>query len=70
MIAEKRYSPAGFAMPLGLKDLGLAEALAAEGGISLPTAPVLRDRFEKALADPELADLDWSAVAEVTRRQG
>jgi len=69
MIAEKRYSPAGFAMPLGLKDLGLAEALAAEGDISLPTAPVLRDRFEKALADSELADLDWSAVAEITRRQ-
>ncbi|MFM9878296.1 MAG: NAD(P)-dependent oxidoreductase [Rhodoglobus sp.] len=69
MIAEKRYSPPGFALPLGLKDLGLAEALAAEGGIALPTAPVLRDRFEKALADPELADLDWSAVAEITRRQ-
>ncbi len=31
-------------------------------------AAVLRDRFETALADPELADLDWSAVAEVSRR--
>ena len=69
MIAEKRYSPAGFAMDLGLKDLGLAEELAAESGITLPTAPVLRDRFERALADPELVDLDWSAVAEVTRRR-
>jgi 3-hydroxyisobutyrate dehydrogenase-like beta-hydroxyacid dehydrogenase len=69
MIAERRYSPAGFAMELGLKDLGLAEDLAAEAGISLPTAPVLRDRFEQALADQELATLDWSAVAEVTRRQ-
>lgn len=69
MIAERRYSPAGFAMELGLKDLGLAEDLATEAGISLPTAPVLRDRFEHALADQELATLDWSAVAEVTRRQ-
>ncbi len=69
MIAERRYSPAGFAMELGLKDLGLAEDLATEAGISLPTAPVLRDRFEQALADQELATLDWSAVAEVTRRQ-
>ena len=69
MIAEKRYSPAGFAMPLGLKDLMLAEQLAAEKGVPLPTAPVLRDRFERALADPELAELDWSAVAEVTRRR-
>jgi 3-hydroxyisobutyrate dehydrogenase-like beta-hydroxyacid dehydrogenase len=67
-IAERRYSPALFALPLGLKDLGLAEDLAAEGGVTLPTAVVLRDRFERAVADPTLADLDWAAVAEVTRR--
>lgn len=69
MIAEKRYSPAGFAMEWGLKDLGLAEELADEKSIALPSAPVLRDRFELALADSELAALDWSAMAEVTRRQ-
>ena len=67
MMAERRYTPPGFSMPLGLKDLGLAEDLAAEGGVTLPSAPVLRDRFETALADPSLAELDWSAVAEVTR---
>jgi len=67
MIAEKRYSPAGFALPLGLKDLGLAEDLAAEGGVVLPTAPILRERFERALADSALSNLDWAAVAEVTR---
>ena len=69
MIAERRYTPPGFSMPLGLKDLGLAEDLAAETGTVLPTAPVLRERFETALANPELAELDWSAVAEVTRNQ-
>lgn len=69
MIAERRYSPPGFRMPLGLKDLGLAEELAAEGGVVLPTAPLLRDRFQRALDDAELAELDWSAVAEVTRRR-
>ena len=68
IIAERRYSPPGFTMPLGLKDLGLAEQLAAEGGVDAPMAAVLRERFETALADPELADLDWAAVAEVTRR--
>lgn len=68
MIAEKRYTPPGFAMSLGLKDLGLAEELADEKNLTLPTAAVLRDRFERALADAELAALDWSAVAEVTRR--
>lgn len=69
MIAERRYTPAGFSMALGLKDLGLAEALAEEKGITLPTAPVIRDRFERALADDELQDVDWSGVAEVTRRR-
>lgn len=69
MIAERRYTPAGFSMALGLKDLGLAEGLAEEKGITLPTAPVIRDRFERALADDELKDYDWSGVAEVTRRQ-
>jgi len=68
MIAERRYTPPGFSLPLGLKDLGLAEDLAAETGIELPTAPVLRERFETALANPVLAELDWSAVAEVTRK--
>ena len=69
MIAERRYSPAGFAMELGLKDLGLAEQLAREAHLTLPTAALLRERFETALADDELAQLDWSAVAEVTRRK-
>jgi 3-hydroxyisobutyrate dehydrogenase-like beta-hydroxyacid dehydrogenase len=68
IIAHKRYSPPGFALPLGLKDLTLAESAAAAEGVVLPVAPVLRQMFEKALADPELADLDWSAVAEITRR--
>jgi 3-hydroxyisobutyrate dehydrogenase-like beta-hydroxyacid dehydrogenase len=68
IIAEKRYEPVGFAMSLGLKDLTLAQSTAAELGLSLPTAPVLHELFEAALADSELAQLDWSAVAEITRR--
>lgn len=67
MIANRAYSPAGFSMALGLKDLGLAEAIAAETDVTLPTAPVLRRVFETALASPDLQDLDWSAIAEVTR---
>lgn len=68
IIAERRYTPPGFTVALGLKDLGLAEQLAAEGPVDVPMAAVLRDRFETALADPELADLDWSAIAELSRR--
>lgn len=69
IIAERRYHPAGFDIALGLKDLRLAEDIATAAGVALPTAPVLRAVFETALADPELHDADWSAIAEVTRRQ-
>ncbi|WP_314503949.1 NAD(P)-dependent oxidoreductase [uncultured Microbacterium sp.] len=68
IIAERRYTPPGFTVALGRKDLGLAEELAAEGRVDVPMADVLRERFETALADPDLAALDWSAVAEVSRR--
>lgn len=68
LIANRRYEPAGFSMALGRKDLGLAEEVAAEAGVTLPTSPVLREIFDTALADPALVDLDWAAMAEVTRR--
>jgi 3-hydroxyisobutyrate dehydrogenase-like beta-hydroxyacid dehydrogenase len=67
LIARKAYSPPGFTVALGLKDLALTEQAAAAHGVTLPTAPVLRQMFETALADPNLAGLDWSAIAEVTR---
>lgn len=69
MIADREYSPVGFAMPLGLKDLTLAEGAAAELNAALPTAGVLHEIFEDALADSDLASLDWSGMAEVTRRR-
>jgi 3-hydroxyisobutyrate dehydrogenase-like beta-hydroxyacid dehydrogenase len=67
IIAGRRYEPVGFAMGLGLKDLSLAEETAQSLHVTLPIAPVLRELFEAALADPALRELDWSAVAEVTR---
>ena len=69
MIAERRYTPPGFTMTLGSKDLGLAEAIAAEAGIVIPSAPVLRAAFDAALAADDLKDVDWSGVAEITRQQ-
>jgi len=67
-IVNEAYDPPGFAMPLGMKDLKLAEMVAAETGLVLPTGAALRRVFEIALADPSLATLDWGAAAEVTRR--
>lgn len=68
LIATRAYDPPGFAVALGLKDLTLAEGVAADKDVTLSLAPGLRRAFERALADEELARLDWSAVAEVTRR--
>lgn len=68
IIAQRAYDPPGFTVSLGLKDLSLAEEVAAEGGVTLPTAPALRAVFERTLAEPDLADLDWGAIAEVSRR--
>lgn len=69
-IAERRYEPVGFSLPLGLKDLSLAEQAADETETWLPSAPTLRSLFESALALEDLSNKDWAAVAEVTRRGG
>ncbi|TWD47090.1 3-hydroxyisobutyrate dehydrogenase-like beta-hydroxyacid dehydrogenase [Arthrobacter sp. AG367] len=69
LIAEQRYSPPGFTVALGRKDLALAEELARSTNLDLATLPALIGVFEEALARPELREGDWSAIAEVTRRQ-
>jgi 3-hydroxyisobutyrate dehydrogenase-like beta-hydroxyacid dehydrogenase len=60
-IIEEKFSPAGFKLPLGLKDVRLmleaAEGLAAP----MPFASIVRDRFLTAIANG-YGDLDWSAL--------
>lgn len=68
IIATRRYSPPGFHIALGRKDLHLAEQVAASVGVEPATLPALMAVFDAALADDELKDLDWSAIAEVSRR--
>ena len=69
IIAKREYLPAGFTIDLGLKDLTLAETAARASGNILPSAPVLREVFEAALADETLAGFDWAAIAEVSRKK-
>lgn len=68
IIATQRYTPPGFHIALGRKDLDLAEQVARSVGVAPATLPALTAVFEAALADDELKDLDWSAIAEVSRR--
>jgi len=67
-IARQGYYPPGFHIELGRKDLQLAEDVAESTGVRLATMPALIAVFERALADVELSQGDWGAIAEVTRR--
>ncbi|MGB3485472.1 MAG: NAD(P)-dependent oxidoreductase [Mycobacterium sp.] len=67
IIADEAYHPAGFAAPLGLKDIGLALKAGEELQVPLPVASLLRDRLLGLLAAGG-ADLDWSAIATLASR--
>jgi len=68
LIAEQRFTPAGFTMALGFKDVGLAQAAGEAARVPLPFAGVLRDGFLEALAGGD-ENLDWSALALVAARR-
>jgi 3-hydroxyisobutyrate dehydrogenase-like beta-hydroxyacid dehydrogenase len=61
MIAGGKFEPAGFAAPLGQKDLRLALAAAEALNVPMPFASVLRDRFLTLMAQGG-DQLDWSAI--------
>ncbi|MDQ2661345.1 MAG: NAD(P)-dependent oxidoreductase [Actinomycetota bacterium] len=68
LIARGEYTPPGFHIALGRKDLVLAEEVAESAGVKPATMAALFEVFDRALAEPELKDADWSAIAEVSRR--
>jgi 3-hydroxyisobutyrate dehydrogenase-like beta-hydroxyacid dehydrogenase len=61
LIAEESFSPPGFALPLGLKDIRLVLAAADAAGVPMPAASLLHDHLLAALARGK-GDLDWSAL--------
>lgn len=68
LIAEQRYTPAGFALPLGYKDIGLALTAADTARVPLPLAGLLHDSLLEALAAGD-EEVDWSVMAEVAARR-
>jgi 3-hydroxyisobutyrate dehydrogenase-like beta-hydroxyacid dehydrogenase len=66
MIAERRYSPPGFAAELGLKDVRLVLDAAEAKGLSMPLADLAEASLESLLGGPD-KDLDLAALAEVAR---
>lgn len=65
-IAAGQFRPAGFAVPLGLKDVELALEAAHDLQAPLPSAGLARDHLIGALARGR-ADWDWGALATVVR---
>jgi 3-hydroxyisobutyrate dehydrogenase-like beta-hydroxyacid dehydrogenase len=67
LIAERKFEPAGFAAPLGEKDIRLALAAAETLRVPMPIASLLRDRFLTLLAHGG-AVLDWSAIGSLAAK--
>lgn len=62
MIVEQAWTPAQFAMPLGVKDVELALATAREAGMNLPSGELVRKNLLAAIAAGR-AEQDWVALA-------
>jgi 3-hydroxyisobutyrate dehydrogenase-like beta-hydroxyacid dehydrogenase len=64
LIVEQRFEPAGFAAPLGEKDIRLTLAAAESLRVPMPLASLLHDRLLTLLARGG-DGLDWSAIAQL-----
>jgi 3-hydroxyisobutyrate dehydrogenase-like beta-hydroxyacid dehydrogenase len=62
MIVEQAWTPAQFAMPLGVKDVELALGTAADAGMELPLGEMIRNHLLQAIAAGR-AEQDWAALA-------
>lgn len=67
ILVEQRFRPAGFAAPLGLKDMNLAASAANALHTPMPILEVVRDHLRAVIAQ-EGEGVDWSAVALAVRR--
>jgi 3-hydroxyisobutyrate dehydrogenase-like beta-hydroxyacid dehydrogenase len=62
MIAQQRYSPAGFKLSLGLKDVNLALEAGREKGVLMAAGHAVRDNLLRAVEQGD-AELDLAALA-------
>jgi 3-hydroxyisobutyrate dehydrogenase-like beta-hydroxyacid dehydrogenase len=67
LINSQKFEPAGFKLPLGLKDNRLLLAAAEENAVAMPMASLVRDRFLAALGQG-MGELDWSAISKLSAK--
>jgi 3-hydroxyisobutyrate dehydrogenase-like beta-hydroxyacid dehydrogenase len=63
ILVAERFRPAGFAAPLGLKDMRLVGQSAEALRVPMPLLSLLRDHLLQTIAQ-EGEDVDWSAIAQ------
>ena len=68
-LVDGRFRPAGFAAPLGLKDMRLAGQSAEALRIPMPLLGVLRDHLLQTIA-VEGEDIDWSGIGLTIAKNG
>lgn len=66
ILVEDRFRPAGFAAPLGLKDMNLVDAAATASRVPMPVLGVVRDHLRAVIAQ-EGDDVDWAGLALAVR---
>ncbi|HYL63783.1 MAG TPA: NAD(P)-dependent oxidoreductase [Candidatus Methylomirabilis sp.] len=64
LIVEGKHEPAGFLLPLGLKDVRLVLQAAEGVNVPMPIASVVRDRMITAMARGH-QDKDWSVIGRI-----
>jgi 3-hydroxyisobutyrate dehydrogenase-like beta-hydroxyacid dehydrogenase len=65
LIAKEQFVPPGFKLPLGLKDVSLVLAAAADARAPMPVASLVRDHILAAIARNG-EDLDWSSFSKIS----
>lgn len=65
MIADDKFEPVGFKLPLGMKDNRLLLKAAEDLAVPMPIASLVRDRFIAALAQG-LGESDWASIARMS----
>lgn len=63
-LSEERFRPAGFAAPLGLKDMRLVGQAAETLRVPMPVLNVLRDHLLQTIGS-EGEDIDWSGIGRI-----
>jgi 3-hydroxyisobutyrate dehydrogenase-like beta-hydroxyacid dehydrogenase len=67
LIVERKFEPAGFAAPLGQKDVRLLLAASESLHVPMPLANLINDRLHRLIAQGG-EQLDWSAISQLAEQ--